>query len=135
MKKRTASRLWIILVVVIGISLIGCAATGPTASAPVKTRPEMLREAGFKEVVASTPQERAHLKTCPADTLMIQKREGAQCYAFSDPNSNTMYIGDEAAYQRFQAILEKQNQKINEQRIESDPEFWTLWGNKYGGGG
>jgi len=122
------------LVMTIGLSLAGCA-TGPTSPAPVKTRTEMLKEAGFKEIVAATPQEKAYLKTCPANTLMIQHRPGAQCYAFSDPNSNTMYIGDEAAYQRFQNLLERQQEKINIQREESNPEFWTLWGDKYGAGG
>ncbi len=131
MEKRTASLLFIILVGVIGISLVGCAAA-PTATAPAKTMPELLKEAGFKAFPANTPQEMAHLQTCPKDTLMIHKQPGAVCYAFADPTSKTMYIGDEAAYWRLQGLLEKQEQKINEQRIESDPEFWNNWGHRYG---
>ncbi len=132
MEKRTTSLLFIILVGVIGISLVGCAA-GPTVTAPTKTMPELLKEAGFKAFPANTPQEMAHLQSCPKDTLMIHKRPGTMCYAFPDPTSNTMYIGDEAAYWRLQGLLEKQEQKINEQSIESDPEFWNNWGHRYGG--
>ena len=132
MGKRTASLLFIILVGVMGISLVGCA-VGPTVTAPAKTMPEMLKEAGFKAFPAGTPQEMAHLQSCPQETLMIHKRPGAMCYAFSDPASKSMYLGDEEAYWRFKALLEKQEQKIIEQKIEDDPQFWTIWGHKFGG--
>jgi hypothetical protein len=134
MEKRTASLLFIILVGVIGISLVGCAGA-PTATAPAKTRPEMLKEAGFKAFPAGTDQEKAHLKTCPGDTLMIHERAGSKCYAFADPTSNSMYMGDEAAYLRYRKALEGQEQKIMEQRIENDPQFWPMWGSRWGGGG
>jgi hypothetical protein len=126
MGKRTASLLFIILVGVIGLSLVGCA-VGPTAKAPTKTLPEMLREAGFRAFPADTPQAMAHLKTCPADTLMIHERPGARCYAFADPATKSMYIGDEAAYQRLQTLLEKQQQKIRQQKMQEDPLFWQMW--------
>jgi hypothetical protein len=133
MEKRTASLLFIMLVGVIGISLVGCAA-GTTVSAPAQTMPEMLKEAGFKAFPADTPQKMAHLQTCPSDTLMVHERPGTKCYAFSDPASKTMYIGDEAAYGCLQDLLEKQKQKIMEQRIQSDPQFWPQWVDSQGGG-
>ncbi|MBM4286395.1 MAG: hypothetical protein FJ128_14300 [Deltaproteobacteria bacterium] len=133
MKKSAPSLLSMMLLGLIALWLAGCA-TGPTATAPAKTTPEMLREAGFKLYPAETPQELAHLRTCPADTVMIHERPGAKCYAFADPPSKSMYIGDEEAYQRFKAILEKQERRIREQRIESDPLFWPMWGTRWGGG-
>ncbi|MCK9376952.1 MAG: hypothetical protein M0P73_12455 [Syntrophobacterales bacterium] len=133
MEKRTASLLFIIMVGVIGISLVGCAGA-PTVTAPAKTMPEMLKEAGFKVFVADTPQKMAHLQTCPSDTLMIHERPGTKCYAFSDPATKTMYVGDDAAYSRLQGLLEKQRQTIREQRIQSDPQFWPLWVDSQGGG-
>lgn len=133
MKKRTGTLLIIILIGIIGLCLAGCAGA-PTATAPAKTRAQMLQEAGFKMYKAQTPQELAHLKVCPPETLMIHERQGATCYAFSDPATNTMYIGDEAAYWRFNDMLEKQAEKIQEQKIQSDPEFWPMWGPRWGGG-
>lgn len=133
MKKRTAPLLFIVLVGVIGISLAGCAGA-PTVTAPARTMPEMLTEAGFKAYPAGTSQEMAHLQVCPKDTLMIHERQGSMCYAFADPASKSMYMGDEAAYRRFKALLEKQERKIMEQRIQDDPQFWNLWGTRFGGG-
>jgi len=134
MEKRTASLLFFVLVGVIAIGLAGCA-TGPTAAAPAKTLPEMLKAAGFKVYSADTPPKMAHLQTCPADTLMIHERAGAKCYAFADPTSNSMYMGDEAAYMRYRKALEGQEHKIMEKRIEDDPQFWPMWGSRWGGGG
>ena len=133
MEKRTASLLFIILVGIIAISLAGCA-TGSTATAPAKTIPQMLKDAGFKAYPAETSQEMAHLQACPKNCLMIHERPGTRCYAFADPASKLMYMGDEAAYRRLQDLLAKQEQKIEEQRIENDPQFWTMWGPRWGGG-
>jgi hypothetical protein len=132
-EKRIVLLLFFILVGVIGISLIGCAGA-PTVTAPAKTMPEMLKEAGFKAYPAETSQEMAHLQVCPKDTLMIQKQKDTVCYAFADPASKSMYMGDEAAYRRLQGLLEKQEQRIKEERIQDDPQFRVLWMNKYGGG-
>jgi hypothetical protein len=134
MGNRSAVLLFMLLLGAIGLSLLGCAA-GPTVTATPAAKPmsELLKEAGFKAFPASTPQEMAHLQTCPSGTLMIQKRAGAVCYAFPDQAGKTMYLGDEAAYWRLQGLLEKQEQKVNEQRIESDPEFWNAWGHRWGG--
>jgi hypothetical protein len=97
MKKLTISLSSILLVGIVGLYLAGCA-TGPTATAPAKTMPQMVQEAGFRGFPAGTDQEMAHLQVCPRDTLMIHEGKTARCYAFADPASKTMYIGDEAAY-------------------------------------
>jgi len=133
MDKKIASLLFIILVGVIGISLVGCAGT-PTTTAPTRTMPEMLKAAGFKALPANTPQKMAYLQSCPRDTLMIHKRAGTEVYCFVDPASSSMYMGDEAAYGRLQGLLGQQEQKIREQRIENDPQFWPLWVDTQGGG-
>lgn len=131
MEKRTTTLLFIILLGVIGISLVACA-TGPTATASPKTRTQMLQEAGFKAYPASTGEEMTHLRGCPKDTLMVHERPGDMCYAFADPATNSMYIGNEAAYQRLKSIMQQQQQPIQEQRFKEDPEFWKMWGSRRG---
>lgn len=131
MGKRMVALLFIIMAGVIGIGLAGCA-TGPAPTGPAKTMPELLKQAGFKALSADTPQEMAHLQSCPKDTLMIHEREGARFYAFADSASKSMYIGDEAAYRRFKALLEEREEKILVQRLR-DTQFWMMWGVRYGG--
>lgn len=133
-------RLMIVILVValslagiIAMSLTGCA-TGPAATPPAQTMPEMLTAAGFKTYPANTPQKMTYLQTCPRDLLMIHKRAGATAYCFVDPASSSMYMGDEAAYGRLQGLLNQQQQRIREQSIENDPQFWPLWMDQQGGG-
>jgi len=134
MKTRALPLLWVLLVGIFSLGLTGCA-TGATVAAPAKTLPEMLTSAGFKAYPAATPDQVRHLKTCPPETVMVHGRKGtAGCYAFADPKTNTMYLGDEEAYRRFRNALEAQEQKIRERQMEDDPEFWTIWGHRFGGG-
>lgn len=132
MKGKAVSLMFLFLIGFIGLSLVGCA-TEPTAAS--KSLPEMLSDAGFSPYVANTPQRKAYLESCPKNLLMVQEKKGAVCYAFTEPNSNTVYIGDQAAYWRLKQKLSSQEQSIQEQRIESDPQFWNMWVDSQGGGG
>ena len=134
MNHRTASLLVIILVGIIGISLVGCAG-GPTVRAPAKPTPQLLEEAGFKVFPGDNAKVKAYMQTCPKDTMMIHTKAGATVYCFADPATNTMYHGDEAAYQRLQTLLKTRQQTIKEQKIEQDPEFWRMWQSLHGLGG
>ena len=133
MKRRWVSLLFGFLLGIISLSLVGCAA-GPTASAPLKSMPENLRDAGFKPYTADTPKKMAYLQSCPKEVLVVHSRQGQVCYAFTDPATNTVYLGDNEAYWRLQQTLDRQERKIQTQKIESDPEFWQMWEDLQGGG-
>ncbi len=133
MRNKMVSSLILVLVGIITISFLSYAGASATA-APTKSLPEMLTEAGFKAYPAETAQEMAYMKTCPKSTIMIHQQAGKVIYCFAEPASNTMYMGDYAAYQSFQDLLKKEGQKIQEEKIESDPEFWNNWGHRFGGG-
>ena len=132
MNHRTVSLLLIILVGVIGISLVGFAG-GQTVAAPAKPIPQLLGEAGFK--VFSGDKVEAYMQHCPKDTMMIHTKGGTTVYCYVDQASNTMYHGDEAAYQRFHTLLKNTQQTIKEKKIENDPEFWHMWQSIHGIGG
>ena len=137
MKKINLSLLIIFLVGIIGISLAGCAGgpTATTATAPAKPTPQLLSEAGFKASSGNTSKQIAYMQNCPKDTLMIHTRADTNAYCYVDQATNTMYMGDEAAYQRLQNLLKSQQQTIREKKIENDPLFWDMWQSSRGIGG
>ncbi len=54
-----------------------------------------------------------------------------------DPGTRQFYVGDEAAYQRYQQLSLRQNisaeqSAVSEQR--ADPEYWTLYADSKGAG-
>ena len=133
MKRRWVSLLFGFLIGIISLSLVGCAA-GPSGTASSQSMPEMLQGAGFKPYTADTPKKMAYLQSCPKGVLVTHERQGQVCYAFTDPATNTVYLGDNAAYWRLQQTLDRQEQKIQTQKIESNPEFWQMWEDMQAGG-
>ena len=57
-------------------------------------------------------------------------------YGYYSPGSRLLYLGDEAAYQRFINLAVIQNLEPREraviETVPNDPEFWTLWSSSPG---
>ena len=128
MQKRTATLLVAILVGMIGISLVGYVGAQECA----KPMPQILQEAGFKAFSGKLPQQQAYMKQCPKDTLMIHTRGGTTVYCYVDQATNTMYHGNQAAYQRLKTLCKQANKTMKEQKIENDPLFWNMWQSSQG---
>src|SRR5438045_1864721 len=104
----------------------GCATTKHTE--------QMLSDAGFGRVAATTPGQVAHLKTLPADKLTVAKLNGKTRYVFPYPDHNLIYVGNLEQYQTYQQILayskiEGQNRVEADmgQGSDDDSDKWVDW--------
>jgi len=130
-----------LLALVLGIALLGCAASpsspGPGSQAP-KSQNDLLTAAGFTSYVAKTPQSLAYLKTLPPQEIIKHRYEGTNRFLVcTDQNSKICYVGDEAAFQRYQNLaaqeeLAARKRTVSEERW--DPEALTLWADSQGAG-
>jgi len=127
-----------VMTAVIGIFLAGCA-TGPSSSpAAVKSQADLLKDAGFRLHTANTPQKQAYVQTLPAKKVVSNQYKGQTCYLVcTDPDSKQCFLGDEAAYKRYQQSAIQQSlsadqHKVSEER--SDPEALQMWVDSQGGG-
>jgi hypothetical protein len=124
-----------VVTVVVGIFLVGCA-TAPSGRAG-KSQSDLLREAGFTAYTPKTSESQAYLNTLPAKKVVSNKYQGKVHYLVcTDPDSKQCYLGDKAAYQRYQQLaiqesIAEDQRKISEEH--SDPEFWRLWVDSQGG--
>ena len=125
------------MLAVIGVVLAGCA-TGPSSSPPaVKSQPDLLKEAGFKTHTAQGAHV-AYVKTLPAKKVVSNQYQGKICYLVcTDPDSRQCFLGDEAAYKRYQQMAIQQSisedlHKVSEERF--DPEALQMWASSQGGG-
>jgi hypothetical protein len=126
-----------IMTALIGIALAGCA-TGPSSSPAAGTSQEdLLKAAGFKTHTAQGANV-AYLKTLPAKKVVLNKYQDKPLYLVcTDPASKQCFLGDKAAYQRYQQMaiqqsLSESQHKVMEER--SDPEALQMWVNSQGGG-
>ena len=132
---------WLLVMAVIGLLLGGCAAGtagGPTqASAPSRME-QMLVQADFKILPEDSPKCQAVCRKMPPEQLVPEKKGDKMAYAYYAPGTQRLYVGDEAAYQRFINLAVMQNleprRRAVTETIPDDPEFWTLWGSSQGGG-
>lgn len=103
---------------------------------------QMLSQAGFRKVAASSETEIKHLQTLPVDKLTVVKLQGKTFYVFPDPAHNQIYVGNPEEYQSYQQIVlynktEAQNRvmaALGEDTGNGDGN-WVEWSNNTGWAG
>jgi len=101
----------------------GCAGA-PTIQETVVTE-YLLNQAGFQPYQANmeTPKTQALLNALPKGQITTYMRNGTVYHAYPDEKSNTLYVGDEAAYRKYLSLAE--GQKVC-RRVEAQDSagFW-----------
>jgi hypothetical protein len=86
-----------------------------------------LQQAGFKryQVNQNMPQQEALLSALPKRTLVTYERDGEKLHAYGDKDTRTLYIGNEAAYQKY--LAQAQGKNICEQQVGGgeSAKFWN----------
>jgi hypothetical protein len=124
-----------VMMMVLGIALVGCA-TGQSSS-PGQSQTDLLKAAGFRTHTAQGPNV-AYLYTLPAKKVVLNKYQDKPVYLVcADPDSKQCFLGDQAAYERYQQLAIQQSisedqHKVMEERF--DPEAQQMWVNSQGGG-
>ena len=77
--------------------VLGCAAN-------TQSTENLLSAAGFRTIVANTPQRQQHLKTLPANKVVLVQRNGKNYYVYADPANNQIYVGNPSQYQQYQQL-------------------------------
>jgi hypothetical protein len=124
-----------LLAALIGIFLMGCA-TGPSASG-APTQAALLQQAGF---IQHTAQDKhvAYIHTLPAKKVVLNQYQNKALYLVcTSPESNTCFLGDQAAYQRYQQLaiqnaVSEDQRNVHEKRW--DPEALQMWADSQGAG-
>jgi hypothetical protein len=125
-----------LLAAALGIFLVGCA-TAPYSS-PAPSQSALLSQAGFRTHTATSPETQASIKTLPPSKVVLNRYQDKPLYLVcTEPGARQCFIGDEAAYQRYQQLaiqhrLSEDQHKVQERR--DDPEWWPMYMDSQGGG-
>jgi hypothetical protein len=107
--------------------VIGCAHTQQTEN--------LLSAAGFKIVVATTPQQQQHLKTLPPYKVMLVQRNGKTHYVYADPAHNLIYVGGLFQYDEYRDLRLAKNlaqEDLQDARLNAETAMgWEVWGPFY----
>ena len=123
---------WNILVVmaVLGLTLAGCAALQKNDVVGVEG---LLAKAGFRKMVADTPQKLAHLKTLPQNKIIRRTRHGNPYIVYADATYCTcLYVGNETNLRHYRNLEIQQNENpvelLNQPGIVTGEDWSTVWG-------
>jgi hypothetical protein len=100
--------------------------TGGQTLAGEVTTEYLLTSAGFRkwDVNRETPKRQALLAALPPGKISTYMRDGQTYHVYADVASNTLYIGDEAAYQRYLSLAGKR-QLCERVTGANQVQFWS----------
>jgi hypothetical protein len=104
-----------------------------TRQEAVEHREDLLAAAGFTARPANTPERQQALRTLPPHRFVQMPRGNGFVYLYADPLvCNCLYIGDQAAYGRYQQdVLNRHIATENEvaAQLNADTAWnWGSWG-------
>jgi len=85
------------------IALLALAA-GCVSARQTKQTEQLLYDANFKTVAATTARQEQQLKALPRDKVTMVQRNGKTYYVFPDVAHNRIYVGSQKQYQSYQQI-------------------------------
>ena len=113
-----------ILLILSTMLLSGCAA-GQTSGQEVVSPLYMLTTAGFQkwDINNETPKRQALMSNIPPGKIVTYKVDGGTYHIYADQDSNSLYVGDAAAYEKYLRMT--RGQQVCE-RVEgtNQQEFW-----------
>jgi hypothetical protein len=107
--------------------IVGCAHTQQTEN--------LLSAAGFKIVIATTPQQQQHLKTLSPYKVMLIQRNGKTHYVYADPAHNLIYVGGLFQYDQYRDLRLAKNlaeEDLQDAKLNAETAMgWEVWGPFY----
>jgi len=122
-KARMNVAVWVFLFIML---CGGCASYGPTTQQTVTTG-YLLEQAGFKKLPVYehyTRSRAALMNNIPIGKISTFEAGGSTHYVYNDEKFNTLYVGDELAYQRYLALAHGQN-VCQVVKGPSGEQFWS----------
>jgi hypothetical protein len=119
----------VIVLFVLSALLAGCGGGAASTKAPSTT--DLLMQSGF---VAEPVKSPAHLQKLPGNQFTTVQQQGKTVYVYTDPKTNQLYFGPEAAYQRYQSKAAAAGAAANQQSSQNSmsPQDWTMYASMHG---
>jgi hypothetical protein len=121
-----------LLLPLLALLLSGCAAI---EQANRQNTERLLSAAGFQPVPANTAARRESLASLPPYKVQRKLRGDEFHYVYADPEQNLVYIGNQAAYGKYQELLIQQeiaNENLNAAQMNATTaqqwNDWAFWG-------
>ena len=89
--------------------LVGCAGAPVPAPVPPPLPANLLTQAGFKNIAASTPEQKAHLQRLPVGQVTVVSQNMKNYFVYPDAADNRLWVGTEKEYQAYMRLRAQNN--------------------------
>ena len=86
--------------------IVGCAGAPP---APPPLPANLLAQAGFKNIAATSAEQKAHLQRLPAGQVTVVSQNMKNYFVYPDAADNRLWVGTEKEYQAYQRLRAQNN--------------------------
>ena len=117
----------IVITCVVALTLSGCSAMEKSDAMDTE---RVLAAAGFQMKFADTPALREQVQKLPQRKIAHVLRDGKLLFVYADNLvCKCMYVGSEAAYQRYEKLALEKNIAAEESMAAEDADLdWGAWG-------
>ena len=91
-----------------------------------------LREAGFRTVKPSTPDQIAHFQSLRKGHITHETRNGQTMFMLADDRNNTLLVGSESEFQNYQEILYAKSVEPGKKTAKFTKGLENVWNQGWG---
>jgi hypothetical protein len=104
----------------------------PSCATHLQKKESYLKEAGFRTVKPSTPEQIAHLRSLPQGHIQRETRNGQTLYLLADASKNLLLVGGEAEHENYQEIMYAQEINSDSASAKFTQGLEKAWDNGWG---
>jgi hypothetical protein len=104
----------------------------PACVTHLQKKENYLKEAGFRTVKPTTPEQIAHFQSLRKNHITHETRNGSTLFMLADGNKNVLLVGGESEFQRYQEILYSREVEPGKKSAKFTKGIETIWNQGWG---
>lgn len=104
----------------------------PACVTHLQKKENYLKEAGFRTVKPSTPEQIAHFQSLRKNHITHETRNGSTLFMLADENKNVLLVGGESEFQRYQEILYAREVEPGKKNAKFTKGIENVWNQGWG---
>jgi hypothetical protein len=104
----------------------------PACVTHLQKKENYLKEAGFRTVKPTTPEQIAHFRSLRKNHITHETRNGSTLFMLADENKNVLLVGGESEFQRYQEILYAREVEPGKKNAKFTKGIENVWNQGWG---
>jgi hypothetical protein len=104
----------------------------PACVTHLQKKENYLKEAGFRTVKPTTPEQIAHFQSLRKNHITHETRNGNTLFMLADENKNILLVGGESEFQRYQEILYSREVELGKKSAKFTKGIENVWNQGWG---